>query len=162
MALLVLPLHGLAVAQTAPASAVQAKPILRVSGRIAQPGSDGTVVWDEARIDALAVHSFTTTSPWFKEKTTFTGPYLSDLLDALGAKGTVLTMRALNDYSIQVPVADAYQYHPILARKINNKVITVRDKGPLFLIYPFDSLPELNTETYFARSIWQIKSIQVE
>ena len=110
----------------------------------------------------MTTPSFTTTAPWFKTKTTFSGPYLSELLDAVGAKGTMLTIRALNDYKVQVPVSDAYKFGPIVARKINDKVIAVRDKGPLFLIYPFDSNSALNTEVYFSRSIWQIKSIHIE
>lgn len=149
-------------AQTARSAAPQAKVILRVTGQVTRADAEGQVAFDEAALDALPQHSFTTTAPWFKEKSTFTGPYLSDLLEAVGAKGTTLTFRALNDYKVQVPVSDATQFRPILARKINNKTISVRDKGPLFLIYPFDSDPNLNTEVYFARSIWQIKSIHVD
>jgi len=149
-------------AQDASSGNARGKVVLRVSGLVAQAGADGTVSLDEAALNALPEHSFTTTAPWFKEKSTFTGPYLSDLLQAVGAKGTMLTIRALNDYKVQVPVSDAAEFRPILARKINNKPINVRDKGPLFLIYPFDSVPSLNTDVYFARSIWQIKSIQVD
>jgi hypothetical protein len=150
-----------ALAQTAPAP-TKSKVILRVSGLISTAGSEGGVALDEAAIDALPVHTFTTTAPWFKNRTSFSGPLLSDVLDAVGARGTQLAMRALNDYKVMVPVSDAYKYQPILARRINNQVISVRDKGPLFLIYPFDANPELNNDVFFARSIWQIKSIQVE
>lgn len=151
-----------ALAQTASPGAANGKTILRISGLISTGGSAGVVTLDGATLDALPVHSFTTTAPWFKNRTSFSGPLLSDVLDSVGAKGTQLAMRALNDYKVMVPVSDAYQYQPILARRINNQLISVRDKGPLFLIYPFDSRPELNTEVFFARSIWQIKSIQVE
>lgn len=170
LALLLCQFQGFALAQMATPAAAGARTILRISGLVANANakanpnitSEGVLALDEAAIDALPVHSFTTTTPWFKEKTTFSGPLLADLLDAVGIKGTLLTMRALNDYKVQVPVSDAYQYHPLLARKINNRPISVREKGPLFLIYPFDSAPELNTELFFARSIWQIKSIQVD
>lgn len=138
------------------------KVILRVTGLIGKAPPDGVLTFTEAALNALPEHSFSTTAPWFKEKLTFSGPYLSDLLEAVGAKGNLLTIRALNDYKTQVPVSDATQHRPILARKINGKLITVRDKGPLFLIYPFDADPKLNTDVFFARSIWQIKSIHVE
>ncbi len=29
----------------------------------------------------------------------------------------------------------------------------MRDKGPIFMIYPFDTQPELNTEKYYSRSV---------
>ena len=38
---------------------------------------------------------------------------------------------------------------------------SVRDKGPLFLVYPFDTNPETYNEKYFSRSVWQIKEIEV-
>ena len=39
--------------------------------------------------------------------------------------------------------------------------MSIRDKGPIFMIYPFDKNPELYNEKYFSRSVWQIKSIEV-
>jgi hypothetical protein len=38
----------------------------------------------------------------------------------------------------------------------------VREKGPVFIIYPFDSFPELRNLTYYSRSIWQVKALNVE
>ncbi len=45
--------------------------------------------------------------------------------------------------------------------KLNDQPMSVRDKGPLFLVYPFDLNPELYNEKYFSRSVWQIKEIEV-
>jgi hypothetical protein len=39
--------------------------------------------------------------------------------------------------------------------------MSVRDKGPLFLVYPFDKDQGLFNEKYFSRSVWQIKDIEV-
>ena len=39
--------------------------------------------------------------------------------------------------------------------------MSVRDKGPIFVIYPFDEAPELYNETYFGRSVWQAVSVEV-
>jgi len=63
---------------------------------------------------------------------------------------------------VQVPVSDAEQYRVILARTINGKSLSIRDKGPLFLIYPFDQYPELQNKLYYGRAIWQISVIKVE
>jgi hypothetical protein len=48
------------------------------------------------------------------------------------------------------------------ATRQNGELMTLRNKGPLFVIYPFDEVPALKSEVYFNRSVWQIKSIQVE
>jgi len=37
----------------------------------------------------------------------------------------------------------------------------VRDKGPLFMIYPFDAQPELRSAVYYSRSVWQLSEIEV-
>jgi hypothetical protein len=38
----------------------------------------------------------------------------------------------------------------------------VSDKGPFFIIYPFDSFEELKNELYYSRSAWQVRSITIE
>ena len=56
---------------------------------------------------------------------------------------------------------DFANYPVILATRLDGAEMSVRDKGPIFVIYPFDDAPELNNETYFGRSAWQVKSIEV-
>jgi len=112
-------------------------------------------------LEALAQHSFSTKTPWFKEARKFTGPLLRDVLGLVGAQGTTLRISALNDYRIDVPVDDAQRFDVVLARMIDDKPIPVRDKGPLFVIYPFDSDATLRTPLFYSRSVWQVKSIDV-
>jgi hypothetical protein len=38
----------------------------------------------------------------------------------------------------------------------------VRDKGPLFIIYPFDTDASLRSERYYSRAAWQLKSIEID
>jgi hypothetical protein len=46
--------------------------------------------------------------------------------------------------------------------KRDGNFITVREKGPLFIIYPYDSDPQLQSQTYYTRSAWQVSEIIVE
>jgi len=39
--------------------------------------------------------------------------------------------------------------------------MSLRDKGPIFVIYPFDKHPELLNEVVFSRSVWQVTEIKV-
>lgn len=135
--------------------------ILTVDGAITVRNEKAGAVFDAAMIDALPVHSIRTWTPWFPGPVTFSGPLLSDLLDAVGAKGQTLHMVALNDYAVDVPMADARRFGPVLARRIDGKVIGVREKGPLFLIYPFDDKPDTRSEIFYSRSIWQLARITV-
>ena len=71
-------------------------------------------------------------------------------------------MQALNDYSLIVPARDAFEYEVILAVLREGEPMSVREKGPIWVIYPMDSYPELQDDVYNDRLVWQLKSISVE
>lgn len=135
--------------------------ILTVTGHVANKNADDGAQFDAAMLEQLASRTGQMETPWTTGKVTFSGPLLKAVLDAAGAEGEVLTVRAMNDYSADVPMEDATTLDTILATKMDGKVMSVRDKGPLFMIYPFDTNPDLYNEKYFSRSVWQIKEIEV-
>lgn len=137
-------------------------PILTISGNVGEKNQAGAAVFDLAMLEALPQKSFTTNTPWDKQPTKFTGPLLRDVLAAAKATGTTLTALALNDYKTSIPVDDARQFEVIIAHRINDQPISVRTKGPLFIIYPFDSAPELKASKYYGRSAWQLKSLSID
>jgi len=82
-------------------------------------------------------------------------------VQAVAATGTTLHVVALNDYAVDVPVEDLRKWPVILAIRKDGREIAVRDKGPIFIIYPFEQDASLYNEKVFARSAWQVKSIEV-
>lgn len=136
--------------------------ILTVSGAIAVTNAPGEARFDMAMIEALPQSELTTTTPWNKEPARFQGPLLRDLLARLGAAGTSLTMTALNDYNVRIPAGDARDYGVVLAIRRDGQPMPVRDKGPIWVIYPFDAEPSLNNERVYGRCIWQLARIQIE
>lgn len=154
----------LLVALACPALALEApkgRTILTVTGQINVKNAGKQATFDMAMLKALPQHSFTTRTPWYDQPMRFTGPLLADVLDAVGAEGTMLDATAINDYTITIPADDARQHKLIVARLLNGQPMAVRDKGPLFLVYPFDSKKELRTSVYYERSIWQLKALDV-
>ena len=83
-------------------------------------------------------------------------------MELVGAKGTVLSVTALNDYTTEIPIEDFTKYNVILAIKMNGQYMRVRDKGPLFIVYPYESNKELDNQVYYSRSAWQISKMVVE
>jgi hypothetical protein len=146
-----------ALALDKPAGAV----ILTITGQVSHANVDGTAQFDAAMLDKLESRTGQMETPWTTGKVTFSGPLLRAILDAAGADGTKLSVKALNDYAAEVPIEDATSLDTILATKMDGRVMSVRDKGPLFLVYPFDLDPNLYNEKYFSRSVWQIKEIEV-
>ena len=160
LALATLPLSTAALADSLPAPTGDV--VLEVTGKIANTNKDGAAVFDMAMLAALPQRTTITTSPWYDGKQTFAGPLGWALLNQVGATGTTLKVTALNDYVSEIPVGDFKDYKVILATSLNGEPMSVRDKGPIFIIYPFDEEPSLNNETYYGRSAWQVKSIEVE
>ena len=138
------------------------KVLLTVSGNIENKNEDGKATFDTASLEKLGMVSFQTTSPWYNGRTTFTGIPLQKLMDFVGAKGSVVKVTALNDYTTVIPLNDFKKYNVILALKINGKYMQIRDKGPLFIVYPYDSIPELNNQIYYSRSAWQVSRMDIE
>lgn len=135
--------------------------ILTVSGDIAHPNAGSSAQFDLQMLDALASRSARMETPWTTGEITFSGPLFRAVLEAAGARGAKLKVVALNDYSAEVPLEDASKLDTILATRMDGAVMPVRDKGPIFLIYPFDKDRSLYNEKYFSRSVWQIKAIEV-
>ena len=113
-------------------------------------------------IEALGAATVVTKTPWHETAVTFEGVPLAALLEKAGAKGTSLSVLALNNYRSEMPVSDLAEHGVILAYKQDGAYMPVSDKGPLFIVYPFDADPALNDEVYYARSAWQVRSITVE
>ena len=49
----------------------------------------------------------------------------------------------------------------ILALKRDGVYMPVRDKGPLFIVYPYDSDSDLQHRRYYSRSAWQVARLIV-
>ena len=148
-----------------PAAAVDAPPVLLTVGGLVGPGQpDGSVDFNLAMLDALPQHGFSTATPWFTRPHRFSGPLLRGVLAAAGAQPQARTLLAvaLNNYKIELPVDDARQFDVIVASRLDDKPMSVRDKGPLFIIYPFHAHPELRSERYYSRSAWQLRRLELK
>lgn len=136
--------------------------ILTISGAIEHTNGQGVARFDRAMLDALPGRKADVETPWLKERAVFEGPLTSGILDAVGAHGSRLRIEALNDYVAYIPIDEARSLDIILANRLNGEPLSVRDRGPLFVIYPFDQDPSLYNEAVFSRSVWQIRAIVVE
>ena len=138
------------------------KPILTVSGAITISNERGEAIFDRAMLEGLGLDQITTTTPWNSGPVRFEGVPLKSLMQMLGATGSFVIAYALNDFTTKIPISDFKRFHPILALKRNGEYMPVRDKGPLFIVYPFDSNQELKQQIYYNRSAWQIARLLVE
>lgn len=135
--------------------------VLSVTGDISRENTDGAARFDLAMLEALESVTFETTTIWTEGVQSFTGVPLEALLESVGATGSGMRAVALNDYAVEIPVSDAVEGGPIVAYLQNGAPMSVREKGPLWVVYPYDGDAAYRTEQVYARSIWQLVSIEV-
>lgn len=137
-------------------SALASSSILRVD-----VGEDIQIDLSEDDLLALPQVEFTTSTVWTIGEVTFSGPALRTLLDTLDVADSDLELTAANDYSVRIP-ADAIEADaPIIANRIDGKPFSLREKGPLWIVFPYDSSERYQSETVYSYSIWQLKSLRV-
>jgi hypothetical protein len=135
-------------------------PVLTIMGKISNPNRGATAVFDMATLESLGITTLTTKTPW-TDQTKFSGVLLDTLMKRIGAQGTTLVATALNDYSAEVPISDFAAYKPLLATRMNGQLMPIADKGPLFIVYPFDGNPDLARQTFYGRCVWQLDRMTI-
>lgn len=155
---------GVTAAKSADLESPHGPIILTVTGQIQNKNSEDVALFDKAMLEKITSGKIVTETRWHDGVNTFEGPTGKAFLEAIGVLDPALSLKvtALNDYAISIPARDFFEKGLILAMKLNGKHMSVREKGPLFVMYPFSDNPALQKEQYYSRSIWQIKSIHVE
>ncbi|MEF2554449.1 molybdopterin-dependent oxidoreductase [Aurantimonas sp. A2-1-M11] len=139
----------------------QGKPVLRIGGKISTHNQGDEAVFDLSMLEALGTSNFSTSTPWTDGVSDWEGVRLDVLMKAVGASGDTLRATALNDYVADVPLADIGEEGPILAMKRNGELMPISDKGPLFIVYPFDGNPNLQQQNVYMRCAWHIARLDV-
>lgn len=87
------------------------------------------------------------------------GPLIQKLLDEAGIDAASYMAVALDNYEIEVPAEDFKAHGAIAAVEVDGKALTVRDKGPAWIVYPATDNPALADPLYESRSVWQLKEL---
>ena len=136
--------------------------ILTVDGMINECNDGLEVHFDRAMMDALPKKQIKTENPWDHGPSVYEGVLLRDLMKYVKADGKTATFSALNDYRADMLIADMDKYDVILAYKRDGVDLSVRDKGPFFVVFPFTDVPELATEARYAQSVWQVNRVSIK
>jgi hypothetical protein len=91
----------------------------------------------------------------------FRGPLIRNLLQlyrAGDAQHVIFT--AANDYQVEVDVTEFYKYDAILALSMDGELLSKREKGPVWVIYPMSDHIELRDPVFNSRLIWQLVKLE--
>jgi len=135
--------------------------VLTIDGKIGRENAPGQADFDLDMLRAMPVVTFRTSTPWTEGPVEFEGVLLDDVFKAVAASGTSIKAAALNDYIADVDVATVVSAGAILAYRMNGAELSVRDKGPLWIMFPFDENPKLKAETIYSQSVWQLRKLTI-
>jgi hypothetical protein len=160
-------LAGLLAATATPAIAGDNGPgepsgpvILTVSGNIAS--GDDVARFDRAMLEALGTMTLRTSTAWTEGVREFEGVLVRDVLSTVGASGDEVVAIALNDYFTSIPTAEFQEYPVLLALRMDGDYLHIRDKGPIWIVYPRDHYPELQNPMTDKNWVWQLSRLHVE
>lgn len=135
--------------------------LLTVTGSIGVTNVDDAAAFDRAMLEAPDWVDITTHTSFTSGPQRFAGPTLVSLLDAVGARGKTISATAVNDYTIKFPVDHARAHDVILAMDKNGKPMRVRDKGPIWVVYPL-SEADAEMRPFDSQMIWQLARIRID
>ena len=124
------------------------------------PSATAFVTYDLTELQSMPEVIVNTTTPWTDGMQEFRGVPLAALLpNMVGVFELRLT--AVNDYVVTMPSDLLTDSIPIVAYERNGMLMSIRDKGPFWLIFPFDDSETFMTDAMLSRSIWQLFRIEI-
>lgn len=136
--------------------------ILTVSGKISMTNVGDAAQFDLDALMALPKTEYITSTIWTDGDIRFTGVALTDLMQALGADPDSIVAKALNDYSITISKDDIGPDYPMIAYHMDGETFSRREKGPLWVVFPYDRSEDFKQELVYGLSVWQLETLTVE
>ena len=119
-----------------------------------------TLSLDEIR--SLPSSKIITSTIWTQGKQVFEGPSLLTVLEEMGVNEGSVRLSALNDNRVDLHLETLTDQLPILAHSMNGEPMPVRNKGPYWVVFPYDTDIKYQTEWHYAMSIWHLNMIQLQ
>lgn len=136
--------------------------LLTISGLISETNVEDRAEFDRDMLLDIGMVEFKTTTPWTEGDVTFSGVLLAQLLDRVGPSGSFVHAIAANDYEANIPITILRDEGAIIAMQMNGEALTLRNKGPLWIIFPWSDKPDLDRVEIHNYAVWQLLSMQIQ
>jgi hypothetical protein len=137
-----------------PIPTLRGEPVLRIRGL----GGAQALRLDIAALDRMPQVEVTLDEPFVGRSMTFTGVPFADFVEITGIPaGARLEMSALDDYSVDLAVADLVDGNAVLATRTDGQELAVDGGGPTRLVFASPTGVGANSDNW----IWSIETIEV-
>jgi len=120
------------------------------------------LVLDREELETFPQTTVTTASPYYDGLMAFSGPTLKRVIETFGLSDqTRITFRALNDYQVSGTLEEVLELDAIVATRMEGKTMSIRNRGPFWIMLPLSERPELDHGDYHRFMIWQLDQIEL-
>ncbi len=120
------------------------------------------ITLDETALAALPQVEFETATPWTLGTHRYRGPTLKSVLAAQQVdSASAIDVAALNGYQQRVDLSLFAKVPLTLVRYQDDKPLTRRNKGPLWLLVPLSAHPDMDVSAIHNNMVWQVIRIEV-
>jgi hypothetical protein len=126
---------------------------------------DKAHAFDFAALTAMPAVTIHPTLEYDKKQHALRGPLLITVLDACGAKGSKVAMRAIDGYAPTVTIDDARKLRFIVATHLDGQPMPLGGLGPLWGVYEPDKFADIAAKPLperFANCPWGMFHIEVQ
>jgi hypothetical protein len=135
--------------------------ILTVTGHIGVTNAEGAARFDREMLEALPQAGFVSYTDWTEGPQRFEGVLLKDLIARIEGCGTEILATALNEYAFRIPWSDLRRFPILLALRHNGKEMRIRNKGPIWIIYPDPHPSRLLVGRHNDKMVWQLETLEL-
>lgn len=130
------------------------KVLLVAKGSITNTNVGAEAHLDREGFESIGMTKIVMNTPWTEGEAVFEGVLARDLMKKLGATGETVHAVAANDYRVDIPLDDFVRYDVLLATRVDGKSLSLRTKGPIWIIYP--DTAGMGDREREERMIWQL------
>lgn len=133
--------------------------ILRIGGAVSNTNGGDRILLDLETLEELPLTTVSIPEPFIGRDVEFTGVSVDNLMEVAGAEASAssITMTALDDYVIDIPMDLVRAESVLLATQADGAPIAIADGGPIRIIFLGESDFELNTDNW----IWSVARMKV-
>ena len=133
--------------------------VLTVTGALSRPNVGSNVQFDMATLERLGLREGVVFEPWEKIDMRFTGVDLQRLLDSVGASANAATIHitALDDYQVDLSMAEVRSGTIILATRQDGALIPVDNGGPTRIVFGTGTKSGENPDQW----VWSVAQIDI-
>jgi hypothetical protein len=150
----------------------QKKSLITITGKIKAQQAQSTkpttqpdrIEMDRSVLEAIGLVEYEIKDLFELTANRFRGVLMRDLLNLCQASpdATQVTMTALNDYKITIPIEVFQKYPVVLALQQNGEVMKPDYRGPAMIVTPHEQYPGVEPLQNRNNWIWQVAKIHIE